>query len=93
MKIDSGLSGYYYPNRTQEVDRKTEEVRQPEAATTERFASALTGSSTFLSPSLANALWSIETGETATVAAKTPVQQPALVQDWVKEVYQEFAEA
>lgn len=93
MKIDSGHSGYYYPNRTPEVDRKPEESRQQDVPTTERFASALTGSSTFLSHSLANALWSMETGETASTPARTPLQQPAQVQDWVKEIYQEFAEA
>ncbi|TDX82438.1 hypothetical protein EDE05_108115 [Neorhizobium sp. R1-B] len=89
MKIDSGLSGYYYPNRTQEVDRKTEEAPQREALPIQRSPNALTGSSTLLSSSLANALWVMETGETGSSVAEQSM--PAVPQDWVEGIYQEFA--
>ncbi|WP_158693375.1 hypothetical protein [Neorhizobium alkalisoli] len=85
MKIDSGLSGYYYPNRTPEVDRKTEEAPQRETLSIQRSPNALTGSSTLLSSSLANALWVMETGD---AAAEQPM--PAIPQDWVEGIYQEF---
>jgi hypothetical protein len=86
MKIDSGLSGYQYPNRTAEVQRKQEDAQPRETAATARFPGALTGSSTLLSSSLANALWVMESGE-----ATSAVNQPAPVaQDWVRDVFQEF---
>lgn len=87
MKIDSGLNGYHYPNRTQEMDRKTEEAPQRETPVFQRSPNALTGSSTFLSQSLANALWTMEAGDT-----DVDFQVPAISQDWVETRYQEFAE-
>ncbi|WJH39324.1 hypothetical protein N7E02_21070 [Aliirhizobium terrae] len=86
MKIDSGLSGYQYPNRTVEVQRKQEEVAPRETATTARFPGALTGSSTLLSSSLASALWAVEAGDTDSV----PSQQAPVAQEWVRDVFQEF---
>ncbi|WP_117190573.1 hypothetical protein [Rhizobium terrae] len=88
MKIDSGLNGYHYPNRTQEPDRKTEETQQRETPRFQRSPNALTGSSTLLSSSLANALWAVEAGDTAS----SEVSMPTLSQDWVEDRYQEFAE-
>jgi hypothetical protein len=88
MKIDSGLNGYYYQNRTPETERNTEEAAPREAASVSRFPDAMTGSSTFLSSSLANALWVMESGDAAASAAAE--QMPPLSQDWVQEVYQEF---
>lgn len=86
MKIDSGHSGYYYPNRTVDVERKQEEAPQREADATTRFPGALTGSSTLLSSSLANALWVMESGD-----ADAAFNQPAPVaQEWVRDVYEEF---
>lgn len=85
MKIDSGLSGYNYPNRTQDVDRKTEEAPQRETATFQRSPNALTGSSTLLSSSLANALWAVESGEAFSANEQT------IPSGWVQDVYQEFA--
>ncbi|MBP1843857.1 hypothetical protein J2046_002113 [Rhizobium petrolearium] len=89
MKIDSGLNGYYYPNRTLDMDRKTEEAPQRETVSVQRSPNALTGSSTLLSSSLANALWVIESGETASTEAEAPM--PTVPHDWVEGVYQEFA--
>jgi hypothetical protein len=88
MKIDSGLSGYQYPNRTQAPERKAEEAQPHEAQKFERSPNAITGSSTLFSTSLANALWVMETGDTQT----PDVQAPSLSQDWVEHRYQEFAE-
>ncbi|OHV76067.1 hypothetical protein [Rhizobium sp. LCM 4573] len=89
MKIDSGLNGYHYPNRTPETERKAEEAPQRETATFQRSPDALTGSSTLLSSSLANALWSMEMSGAATRAEE--LAAPAVSQDWVEELYQEFA--
>jgi hypothetical protein len=88
MKIDSGLNGYHYPNRTVEMDRKIEEAPQREAVTFQRSADAITGSSTLLSSSLANALWAVESGDTASFNAE---QMPAISSDWVAGAYEEFA--
>ncbi len=83
MKIDSGLSGYYYPNRTADIERKQDDAPQAGAPAITRSPGALTGSSTLLSNSLANALWVMEAG--------TVQNQPAAAaQDWVRDVYQEF---
>ena len=88
MKIDSGLSGYPYPNRTLGTDRKTEEAPQRETASVQRSPNAITGSSTLLSSSLANALWVMETEE---AGAAPQMQMPVVPTDWVAGVYQEFA--
>jgi predicted ATPase len=87
MKIDSGLSGYQYPNRTVEVERKQEEAPQTVTASVSRSQGALTGSSTLLSSSLASALWGMTTGDGAPAAP----QAEAAPQDWVQNLYQEFA--
>jgi hypothetical protein len=86
MKIDSGLSGYHYPNRSVEVERKQEDVASRETATTARFPGALTGSSTLLSSSLASALWAVEVGD----MDAAPSQPAPVAQDWVRDVFQEF---
>jgi hypothetical protein len=86
MKIESGLSGYHYPNRTVEVERKQEDVAPREATTTARFPGALTGSSTLLSSSLASALWAVEVGETNAA----PSQAAPVAQDRVRDIFQEF---
>jgi hypothetical protein len=87
MKIDSGLSGYNYPNRSQEIERKIDDAPARETPTFQRSPNAITGSSTFLSQSLSNALWVMETGE---AGSATP---PAVIaQDWVENRYQEFSE-
>jgi hypothetical protein len=85
MKIDSGHNGYYYQGRSSDTDRKPEEAPQREAATTSRFPNALTGSSTLLSQSLANALWVMGSGDA------TDAQTGSISQDWVMDRYQEFA--
>lgn len=90
MKIDSGLNGYYYPNRTQEMDRKTEDAPQREVAAAQRSPNALTGSSTLLSSSLANALWVMEIDDAG--SANIDMQARSIPQDWVEGRYQEFAE-
>lgn len=89
MKIDSGLNGHYYPHRTVEMDRKTEEAPQRETTSVQRSPNAITGSSTLLSSSLANALWVMETEETG--AGQPEMQMPVVKSDWVAGVYQEFA--
>ena len=93
MKIDSGLSGYNYQNRTYAIDRKVEEAPQREVEAPARTSFGITGSSTLLSSSLANALWITGDGKetpaaTTEVAAAEPA--PALPSAWVKELYLEF---
>jgi hypothetical protein len=87
MKIDSGLNGYHYQNRTPDIERKSEEAAPREVVALSRSPNALTGSSTMLSSSLAKALWVIESGEAASAAG---AHLPSVAQDWVEEVYQEF---
>ncbi|SMD19184.1 hypothetical protein [Rhizobium sp. RU36D] len=61
MRIDSGLSNFFYNNRFQHTDT---EVEDTSAATTTasrpRTASNPSVSSTLLSSSLASALWTVE---------------------------------
>jgi hypothetical protein len=89
MKIDSGHNGYYYQGRSQEIDRKADEAPQREDAVAPRMANAITGSSTLFSSSLSNALWVMESGQSATPAAE--VASASLSQDWVENLYQEFS--
>ncbi|MGK6315309.1 hypothetical protein [Neorhizobium sp. DT-125] len=89
MKIDSGLNGYHYPNRALDMARKIEDAPQLETPTFQRSPNALTGSSTLLSSSLANALWVVESGDAA--SESTAGQMPSVPQDWVEGIYQEFA--
>jgi hypothetical protein len=86
MKIESGLSGYHYPNRSIEVERKQEDAAPREATTSARFPGALTGSSTLLSSSLASALWAVEVGDTNAA----PSQAAPVAQDRVRDIFQEF---
>ncbi|MFB9951415.1 hypothetical protein ACFFP0_21410 [Rhizobium puerariae] len=67
------------------MDRKTEEAPPREAMSVQRSPNALTGSSTLLSSSLANALWVMESGDSADQPA------PTIPHDWVEDLYQEFA--
>jgi hypothetical protein len=91
MKIDSGLNGYYYQSRTQEIDRKTEEApTREEASSFSRNADAITGSSTLFSSALSNALWVMESGQSAATADASLAAQ-AVSQDWVENLYQEFS--
>jgi hypothetical protein len=92
MQIDSGLSGYGYSPRPQIVDRKAEENAPRETETRKRSASAITGSSTFLSSSLANALWMVGDGrrETADSERAPIVATPAPSVAHVEDVYSEF---
>ncbi|AYD00135.1 hypothetical protein [Neorhizobium sp. NCHU2750] len=83
MKIDSGLNGYQYPNRTATVEREQEEAPQIVTPSVSRSQGALTGSSTLLSGSLASALWGMTAGD-ATPAEAAP-------QVWVQSLYEEFA--
>jgi hypothetical protein len=84
MKIESGLNGYYYQSRSPDPERKAEEAPQREAVPTTRSPNALTGSSTMLSQSLANALWVMESGD-------IDIEAASISQDWVMGRYQEFA--
>lgn len=85
MKIDSGLSGYQYPNRTVGIDRRQEEPQQSETRATARGAGTISGA---FPNSLASALWVMGTSETE---ADMDFQPAAISQDWVQGLYQEFA--
>ncbi|MCO5731912.1 hypothetical protein [Rhizobium sp. SSA_523] len=83
MQIESRLSGYGYPAKPQIHERKPEAV-QDRAVETRRFHDgALTGSSTLLSSSLANALWVVEESRQAEGAAASTVAQ-------IEDIYSEF---
>jgi hypothetical protein len=92
MQIDSGLSGYGYSPRPQIIDRKAEETAPRETETRQRSASAMTGSSTLLSSSLANALWMVGDGgrETADSDRVPILAAPAPSVAHVEDVYSEF---
>ncbi len=91
MKIDSGLSGYPYPTRSYAIERVTEEATQRDAEPPRRSGTAITGSSTLLSSSLANALWGMGSGEDA-ASTGTAAAVPVLPVDWVEELYLEFSD-
>ena len=95
MQIQSGLSGYGYSGRSYNIERRTEPAaEQREIDQPQRSASALTGSSTLLSSSLANALWAVENARSASGPGKdgTAVnrsRQPGTVEH-IEDVYSEF---
>jgi hypothetical protein len=95
MKIDSGLSGYPYPTRSYAIERVTEEAAQRDAEPPRRSGTAITGSSTLLSSSLANALWGMGSGEDASAAGAgtAAAAAPELPVDWVEELYLEFSDS
>ena len=91
MKIDSGLSGYNYPQRAVDIDRKQDETQQRDTPASTRSSGSLTGSSTLFASSLVSALWALDAGDAsastfATSGATAPVQQA-----WVQDIYQEFS--
>lgn len=83
MRIDSSLGNSYYQNRYLysgiEADDSAAEVV---TATRSRASGSVAVSSTLLSSSLANALWSIEGGKKAATAVPTatPAEKGARVQ-------------
>lgn len=94
MKIDSGLSGYSYPNRTTGVDRKQDEPQAAETHTRKASSGSLTGASTFASSSLSNALWMMSSADDTSAAASEGADfatSGGVTQDWVAGLYQEFA--
>ena len=97
MQIDSGHNGYPYPARPRTIERVIEEPVQREVEQPRPSGSTLTGSSTFLSSSLANALWvmgdSREQTASTTDAPQAPTNVPDMPVDWVQELYQEFSES
>jgi hypothetical protein len=85
MQIESRLSGYGYPAKPYILDRKVEE-NAPAATEIRRFSDgAITGSSTLLSSSLANALWAVE-GDRHDVSDMPSSSSIAQVED----IYSEF---
>lgn len=63
MRIDSGLSNFFYNNRFQHVDAQVEDATvATDASARPRTASNPSVSSTLLSSSLASALWTVEGG-------------------------------
>lgn len=63
MRIDSGLSNFYYHNRFQSDPKSEEAAADVTAATGARTASNPSVSSTLLSSNLASALWTVEGGK------------------------------
>jgi hypothetical protein len=93
MQIDSALSGYGYSPRPHIIERKPDDVAQRETETRKRAAWAMTGSSTLLSSSLANALWTVEGNrDTAPATDETsPLLQSApATREQVEDIYSEF---
>ncbi|MBT9368657.1 hypothetical protein [Rhizobium sp. CSW-27] len=95
MQIQSGLSGYGYSGRSYSIERRTEAAtEQRQTDQPQRSASALTGSSTLLSSSLANALWAVENARSDAGQAgheTAPLlQTPAGSIEKVEDVYSEF---
>jgi hypothetical protein len=93
MQIDSALSGYGYSARPHITERKADEVVQRETETRKRSSWAMTGSSTLLSSSLANALWTVEgnrdTAPNSDQAAPLVQSAPA-TREQVEDIYSEF---
>lgn len=93
MKIDSSSHGYQYPARSQAVERSREEAGPREAEQQRQSGSTLTGSSTLLSSSLANALWVMgDGGREAASTAETSRAANGVTADWVEDLYLEFSE-
>ncbi|CAD7027909.1 hypothetical protein REJC140_02560 [Pseudorhizobium endolithicum] len=94
MKIDSGLSGYGYHSRPNDIERRTEETPLRESDAPTRSNAFTVESSTLLSSSLAKALWlGVESkrSEAAGQAATQTVARP-LAEEWVADRYREFSE-
>ena len=94
MQIDSGMNGYGYSARPYKAERKAEEAI-PQVTETSRISlSGITGSSTLLSSSLANALWAVEgakAGDELPPAAPTPIiQTGAQTVSQIEDIYSEF---
>ncbi len=85
MQIESRLSGYGYSAKPYMADRKVEENAVRETDTRRFNEGAITGSSTLLSSSLANALWMVEGGRGDGVADGAPTSIAH-----AEDVYSEF---
>lgn len=94
MQIDSGMNGYGYSARPYKAERKAEDA-VPQVTETSRISlSGISGSSTLLSSSLANALWAVEG---AKIGDEPPKVEPApLIQtgtqtvSQIEDIYSEF---
>lgn len=85
MQIESRLSGYGYSAKPYPQDRKVEDNTPTTSQSRRYHDGALTGSSTLLSSSLANALWAVEGDRQDTIDTPT---SSAIAQ--VEDVYSEF---
>jgi hypothetical protein len=96
MQIDSGHNGYPYPTRPRTIERATEEPAQREVEQPRRSGTTLTGADTFLSSSLAKALWGLDdsTSRNASVSqtSNSAGDIAAKPLDWVADLYMEFSE-
>ncbi|RCW20214.1 hypothetical protein DFR48_11577 [Ciceribacter lividus] len=97
MRIESGLGGYSYQNRYVRTVAETEELAaETTAAASPRRAGGPAFSSTFVSASLATALWSLDGGRrsgTATTLAASPVDGSEAERSQLEQVealYREF---
>jgi hypothetical protein len=94
MQIDSALSGNGYSARPHMIERKSDDVAQREGETRKRASWAMTGSSTLLSSSLANALWTVEgnrdTAPSTGGNSSTILQSAPATREQVEDIYSEF---
>ncbi|MCJ8507512.1 hypothetical protein MUU53_06245 [Rhizobium lemnae] len=94
MQIDSGMNGYGYSARPYKAERKAEEALPQTTETSRISLSGITGSSTLLSSSLANALWAVEGAKTGDEPPKAPaaplVQTGTHTVSQIEDIYSEF---
>lgn len=94
MQIDSGMNGYGYSARPYKAERKAEEAVTQTTESSRISLSGITGSSTLLSSSLANALWAVEgakLGDEAPKAAPAPqIQTGTQTVSQIEDIYSEF---
>ena len=95
MQIDSGHNGYPYPTRPRTIERATEDPVQREVEQPRRSGTTLTGADTFLSSSLAKALWGLDDkiyNASVSQAPNPTGDIAAKPLDWVADLYMEFSE-
>lgn len=93
MQIDSTISGYGYTGRPLIAERKPDDEAQRETENRRRANWGMTGSSTLLSSSLANALWAVEGNRERAPASRDNsgiLQTTPSSLERVEDVYSEF---
>ncbi|QKJ90314.1 hypothetical protein [Agrobacterium pusense] len=95
MQIESNIGGYNYQGRIRDIEKAGSAQSAPEEQAVKRGPGNPTVSSTILSQSLANVLWTVGNGSAPAyqdAATASPEDKAEAQAEWVRSAYSEYTE-